>query len=50
MKNIRGITRVPLTINKAKILVEKEELLPDKVDSQNISEIEKQLKKKGYNE
>ena len=51
MKNIDWITRVPLTINKAKKLVEEWEFNEDKNSNfgrEEISEREKKLKKKGY--
>ena len=49
MKNINWITRVPLTINKAKKLVEELELNEDKnTVLEEISQIKKKLKEKGY--
>ena len=51
MKNIDWITRVPLTINKAKKLVEEWEFNQEKKSVsglEEISEIEKKLKEKGY--
>ena len=51
MKNIDWITRVPLTINKAKKLVEEWEFNQEKKsvsDLEEISEIEKKLQEKGY--
>ena len=51
MKNIDWITRVPLTINQAKKLVEELEFNEDKNTiscEEEISEMEKKLKEKGY--